>query len=382
MKHIKNKLSIILSLIISIFLFCPLSSNAASNLEIESPRAILMDGETGRILFEKNSEEVCSGTSIMKIMNILLAIEAIESGELEENDSVTVSDKASSTPGVGVWLKSGETTTVKELLKALSMVSANDAAIALAEYMEGSEGKFLSKMNEKATQLGMKNTIFKDIIGSDEDGNVTTALDVAIMSRELINHKTILPYCATWIDHIRNGSTQIVNTNKLLKSYPGTTGLKTGTSEKAGSCISATAEQNGIKLIAVILGSEKPDKRLKDIKSMLDYGFSEFVKVNPKSTEIPLSVKVKNGMTNQVSINSEPIKSILLSKKESQNITSQIKLTEELTAPIQKGQKIGEIIYLQNDNKLFTCDITTSDSVDEINFKDVFFETLKCFFKP
>ena len=174
----------------------------------------------------------------MKIMNILLAIEAIESGELEENDSVTVSDKASSTPGVGVWLKSGETTTVKELLKALSMVSANDAAIALAEHMEGSEGKFLSKMNEKATQLGMKNTIFKDIIGSDEDGNVTTALDVATMSRELINHKTILPYCATWIDHIRNGSTQIVNTNKLLKSYPGTTGLKTGTSEKAGSCIS------------------------------------------------------------------------------------------------------------------------------------------------
>ena len=382
MKHIKNKLSIILSLIISIFLFCPLSSNAASNLEIESPRAILMDGETGRILFEKNSEEVCSGTSIMKIMNILLAIEAIESGELEENDSVTVSDKASSTPGVGVWLKSGETTTVKELLKALSMVSANDAAIALAEHMEGSEGKFLSKMNEKATQLGMKNTIFKDIIGSDEDGNVTTALDVATMSRELINHKTILPYCATWIDHIRNGSTQIVNTNKLLKSYPGTTGLKTGTSEKAGSCISAIAEQNGIKLIAVILGSEKPDKRLKDIKSMLDYGFSEFVKVNPKSTEIPLSVKVKNGMTNQVSINSEPIKSILLSKKESQNITSQIKLTEELTAPIQKGQKIGEITYLQNDNELFTCDITTSDSVDEINFKDVFFETLKCFFKP
>ncbi len=341
-----------------------------------------MDGETGRILFEKNSEEVCSGTSIMKIMNILLAIEAIESGELEENDSVTVSDKASSTPGVGVWLKSGETTTVKELLKALSMVSANDAAIALAEHMEGSEGKFLSKMNEKATQLGMKNTIFKDIIGSDEDGNVTTALDVATMSRELINHKTILPYCATWIDHIRNGSTQIVNTNKLLKSYPGTTGLKTGTSEKAGSCISAIAEQNGIKLIAVILGSEKPDKRLKDIKSMLDYGFSEFVKVNPKSTEIPLSVKVKNGMTNQVSINSEPIKSILLSKKESQNITSQIKLTEELTAPIQKGQKIGEITYLQNDNELFTCDITTSDSVDEINFKDVFFETLKCFFKP
>ena len=262
------------------------------------------------------------------------------------------------------------------------MVSANDAAIALAEHMEGSEGKFLSKMNEKATQLGMKNTIFKDIIGSDEDGNVTTALDVATMSRELINHKTILPYCATWIDHIRNGSTQIVNTNKLLKSYPGTTGLKTGTSEKAGSCISAIAEQNGIKLIAVILGSEKPDKRLKDIKSMLDYGFSEFVKVNPKSTEIPLSVKVKNGMTNQVSINSEPIKSILLSKKESQNITSQIKLTEELTAPIQKGQKIGEITYLQNDNELFTCDITTSDSVDEINFKDVFFETLKCFFKP
>ncbi len=359
-------------------IFSPLSR---AEFTLESPRAVLIDGDSGRILFEKNANEVCSATSLMKIMNALLTIEAIENGELEEHDNVTISDNASSIPGVNVWLKSGENASVKDLLKAISMVSANDAAMALAEHLSGSEGKFVSRMNEKAAELGMKNTIFKNAVGSDDDGNVTTAYDVALMSSELINHKSIIPYCATWIDHIRSGSTQLVNTNKLLKTYPGTTGIKTGTAEKSGSCIAATAEKNGIKLVGVILGAKTPDERFKEIKNMLDYGFSEFVKTSPQSEEIPQSIKVKNGMLQEVHIEAENLQPILMPKKNSQNISSKVSLSEEITAPVQAGQKVGEVTYSQNDNVLYVCNITTTDSVNEINFKDVFSNMMKTFLK-
>lgn len=364
-----------------IFPFTVFAEQSTQNFDIKSPHAVLMDQETGRILFEKNSKEVCSAASLMKIMNELLIIEAIENGELEEHDNIAISDNASSCSGTNVWLKSGENLTVKDLLKAISMVSASDASIALAEHTEGSEGKFVAKMNEKASQLGMQNTIFKNAVGEDEDGNVSSAYDIAVMSRELINHKSIIPYCATWIDHIRNGSTQLVNTNKLLKTYPGSTGLKTGTSEKAGSCICATVERNGVKLIAVILGAENPNERFKEVKSLLDYGFSEFIKVSPEEASIPSSVKVKKGMIKEIGIKSTSLKSILMLKNNSKNISSEITLEEELTAPVQENQKVGEVKYLQNDNLLYTCDITTSDSTDEINFKDVFYKMLGQFLK-
>lgn len=375
----KKRFVFVLSMVMTFSaIFSPLSR---AEFTLESPRAVLIDGDSGRILFEKNANEVCSATSLMKIMNALLTIEAIENGELEEHDNVTISDNASSIPGVNVWLKSGENASVKDLLKAISMVSANDAAMALAEHLSGSEGKFVSRMNEKAAELGMKNTIFKNAVGSDDDGNVTTAYDVALMSSELINHKSIIPYCATWIDHIRSGSTQLVNTNKLLKTYPGTTGIKTGTAEKSGSCIAATAEKNGIKLVGVILGAKTPDERFKEIKNMLDYGFSEFVKTSPPSEEIPQSIKVKNGMLQEVPIKAENLQPILMPKKNSQNISSKVSLSEEITAPVQAGQKVGEVTYSQNDNVLYVCNITTTDSVNEINFKDVFSNMMKTFLK-
>lgn len=376
---LKKRFVFVFSIILT---FCSIFSPLIrAEFTVESPRAVLIDGDSGRILFEKNSHEVCSATSLMKIMNALLTIEAIENGELEEHDNVTISDNASSISGVNVWLKSGENSSVKDLLKAISMVSASDAAMALAEHMSGSEGKFVSRMNEKAAEIGMKDTIFKNAVGSDDDGNVTTAYDVAVMSRELINHKSILPYCATWIDHIRNGSTQLVNTNKLLKTYPGTTGIKTGTAEKSGSCIAATAEKNGIKLVGVILGAKTPDERFKETKNMLDYGFSEFVKTSPQSEEIPKSIKVKNGMSQEVSIQSDNLQPILMPKKNSQNISSKVTLSEEITAPVQAGQKVGEVTYSQNDNVLYVCNITTTDSVNEINLKDVFSNMMKTFLK-
>lgn len=377
---LKNKLSFIFitSLLFSILL----PTAHCTELAINSPRAVLIDADSNRVLFEKNSHEVCTATSLMKIMNILLAIESIENGELEEHDNVIVSDYAASVPGANVWLKSGENASIKDLLKAVSMVSANDAAIALAEHMSESEGKFVSQMNQKASEFQMKNTIFKNAIGSDDDGNVTTAYDIALMSSKLISHKSIAPYFTAWIDHIRNGSTQLVNTNKLLKIYPGTTGLKTGTSEKSGSCIAATAEKNGTKLIAVILGAKNSDERFKEIKNILDYGFSEFVKVSPKTEEIPKFIKIKNGMKQEVEVEVKTAPSILLPKKCSQNIVSKISINEEVEAPIQIGQKVGEVTYSQNDTVFQVCDITTTDFVEKINFKDVFFDTLRTLLKP
>lgn len=340
-----------------------------------------MDQNTGRVLFEKNSHEVKSSASIMKIMNMLLAIESIENSEMEENDNVTISDNAAAVKGTNVWLKSGENATVSDLIKSISMVSANDASVALAEHMEKSEGKFVSEMNKRAAELQMKDTIFKDCIGSDEDGNVTSAHDVALMSQELMKHKGILPYTSTWIDHIRNGQTQLVNTNKLLKAYSGTTGLKTGTTEKAGSCIAATAEKNGTKLIGVVLGCKDLKERDKEIARILNYGFSEYVMASPSTPEeLPKSIKVKNGMLPEIEINIPETQPVLVPKQNATNISFKINISEELIAPVTLNQKIGEIIYTQGNETLYTCDIIAKSQVDEINFNAVLKNLITEFF--
>lgn len=366
-----------------IFLICSstYSAEEAPGMETEAPCAVLMDQNTGRILFEKNSHEVRNCAALMKIMNILLAVEALENNEMEENDSTTVSDSAATVPGANVWLKSGENVTVSDLIKSIAMVSASDAAVTLAEHMEKSEGKFVAKMNQRAAELQMKNTIFKDCIGSDEDGNVTSAHDIATMSRELMKHTRVLPYTSTWIDHIRDGQTQLVNTNKLLKTYSGTTGLKTGTTEKAGSCIAATAEKNGMKLVGVVLGCKDPKERFKEVARLLDYGFSEHVMVTPQAPEeLPKFIKVKNGMLPQVEVNVPEAEAVLLSRQQNRNISSQINMSEEITAPVDLNQKIGEIVYTQGGETLYKCDITTNSKVDEINFNAVLGNLVKNFF--
>lgn len=244
MKLWKRTIAITMSLFFVASL--PTAAYALDETSITAPAAVLMEPETGKVLFEKNSHEVRACASITKVMTLLLVFEAIDSGKLSMNETITASAHAASMGGSDIWLEEGETMTVDEMIKATVVASANDAAVALAEHICGTEEEFVSKMNQKAKELGMKETTFKNCNGLDEEGHLTSAYDVALMSRELIKHKDIFKYTGIWMDYLRDGKTQLVNTNKLLKSYNGITGLKTGTTGDAGSCITATADRKSV----------------------------------------------------------------------------------------------------------------------------------------
>ena len=381
-KLLKISLASLLLILFPVRVMGDEKSENSTNLNIESPSAILIDGESGKILFEKNSQEVRSATSLMKIMNLLLAAEAMEKGDINLNEKVPISENSEKVSGAGVWLKENESVSVEDLIKAIALVSANDACVSLAEHMKESEGGFVSKMNQKAAKLQMSNTIFKDCIGGDDDGNVSTAHDISIMAKELMKHENVSSCLTTWIDHIRNGETQIVNTNKLLKSFKGSTGIKTGTSEKAGSCIAASAERNGVKLIAVILGAKDVKERDKEIISLLNYGFDEFIKITPKIPEnFPETLKIKNGMKSEIKIYTPVKENFLIHKSLLGKISSNINLPEEISAPIDKNQKIGEINYNIGNETVYRCNINSSDEVEKINFKSVLGCVVFQFFK-
>lgn len=306
-------------------------------------------------------------------MTLTLVMEAIDSGKILWSDKVTASAHAASMGGSDIWLEQGETMTVDEMVKATIVASANDAAVALAEHICGTEDEFVTQMNLKAKQLGMKETVFKNCNGLDEDGHVTSAYDVALMSKELIKHKKILEYSCIWMDHLRGGKTQLVNTNKLLKTYQGITGLKTGTTSQAGSCISATAERNGMGLIAVVLGSKTGKERFSDASKLLDYGFANYTMYTPeKPQEAITDIPVKNGMKPLVKTNLNINSNVLIAKGDKEKITYDISLPKELTAPVQKGDKIGKIIYKNSGNQIIEYPITAADSVKEITFGDIF----------
>jgi len=241
---------------------------------IPAKSAILMDQQSGRVLFEQNADEPVAPASITKIMTLLLVIEALEEGKISLEDKVVTSELAASMGGSQIWLEPGEEMTVDELLRAVAIASANDASVALAEHVAGSEPAFIERMNKRAAQLGMQNTRFLNCTGLDEEGHVTTARDVAIVSRELISHPMIIEYSTIWMDELRNGETQLVNTNKLVRFYPGATGLKTGTTSIAGSCLSATATRDGLSLVAVVMGAPNSDSRFAAARGLLDYGFA------------------------------------------------------------------------------------------------------------
>lgn len=381
-KFLKISLASLLLILFPVGILGDEKDENSTNLNIESPSAILIDGESGKVLFEKNSQEVRSATSLMKIMNLLLVAEAIEKGDINLNEKVPISENSEKVSGAGVWLKENESVSVGDLIKAIALVSANDACVSLAEHMKESEGSFVSKMNQKASKLQMSNTIFKDCIGGDDDGNVSTARDISIMAKELMKHENVSSCLTTWIDHIRNGETQIVNTNKLLKSFKGSTGIKTGTSEKAGSCMAASAERNGVKLIAVILGAKDVKERDKEIISLLNYGFDEFIKITPKIPEnFPETLKIKNGMKSEIKIYTPVKENFLIHKSLLGKISSNINLPEEISAPIDKNQKIGEINYNIGNETVYSCNINSSDDVEKINFKSVLGCVVFQFFK-
>lgn len=387
MKYIiKNKLKLLTStltiftLIFNFFTQTPAFSTKVT--EINAPSAILVDENTGAVMYSKNPDEKRFCASITKIMTVLLVMESIENKKIKLEDKVTVSEHASSIGGSDIWLKENESMTVDDLLKATMVASANDAATALAEYIFGTEEKFVNEMNKRANELGMNNTVFKNCNGLDEDGHVSSARDISVMSRELLKHKDILKYTSIWMDYLRNGETQIVNTNKLLKSFEGITGLKTGTTDDAGCCICASAKRGDISLIAVILGAKTSKDRFKDAANLLNYGFDNFISVMPKIDESALIlVKVKKGMKSTLKIKVLDVKKILIPKDREKEIKSTLELKREIIAPITKGQKIGKLIYKLKDKNLVEFYVVADENIEKINFKDMLKVILKELFR-
>jgi len=342
--------------------------SALSEEDISSPSAVLMDASSGKILYEKNPHDQRPCASITKVMTLTLVMEALDSGKIHMDDVVTASAHAASMGGSDIWLEEGEQMTVDDMIKATAVASANDAAVALAEFVSGSEDDFVAAMNDKAKSLGMTDTTFKNCNGLDEEGHITSAYDVALMSRELMKHEEIFDYTGIWLDSLRDGATQIVNTNKLLRSYDGITGLKTGTTGEAGSCISATAQRNGLSLIAVVLGAESGKQRFKDAATLLDYGFANF-----ESRELSLSdalepAAVDGGMSDSVEVECGDKAVLTVPKGEGEGIEQLVDMPESLPAPVHKGDVVGRLSFTLNGEEAASFDITAAEDVEKKSF--------------
>ena len=360
----------------AILLLGSVSVAALTEDEIGSPAAVLMDAATGKILYEKNIHEQRPCASITKVMTLLLVFEALDSGKIHLDDVVTASAHAASMGGSDIWLEEGEQMTADDMIKATAVASANDAAVALAEFVSGTEDEFVRSMNARARELGMNDTVFMNCNGLDEEGHITSAYDVALMSRELIKHEEIFNYTSIWLDTLRGGETQIVNTNKLLKTYDGITGLKTGTTGDAGSCISATAERNGLSLIAAVLGADSGTQRFKDAAALLDYGFANYETALLGLSGELYPVAVEGGMSDTVDVVCPDTGYVTVPKGQAEGVKQSVELAESLTAPVKKGQKVGELSFSIDGEELARFDVTAADDVDKKTFGTLFALTL------
>ena len=343
-----------------------------TQLDIKAKSAILMEVNTGKILYEMNADEKLPPASITKIMSLLLVMEAISSGKMSVEDVITASEHACSMGGSQIWLEPGETMTVDDLLKAAVIASANDATVALGEQIAGSEEGFVAMMNARAKELGMNNTNFINATGLDAEGHLSTAHDVAIMSKELIKHDLIKKYSTVWMDSLRDGESELVNTNKLVRFYEGTTGLKTGTTSGAGYCLSATAERNGLELVAVVMSGDTSNDRFNGAKKMLDYGFAnyEYASIAPQLDKN--EIKIEKGVEKTVKIKAPNNFGALLKKSEAAAITQKLNLKENITAPIKKDQSVGTVDFYLNDEMIGQVDVVAADSVDKMSFLTAF----------
>lgn len=349
-----------------------------ATLEIKARSAILLEPDTLEVLYESNSDEQLPPASITKIMSLLLIMEAIDRGDLKVDGVISASAHAASMGGSQIWLKENESMTVDDLLKAAVIASANDATVALAEAVAGSEEGFVELMNEKAKALGMNGTVFKNATGLDAEGHVSTARDVALMSAALLKYPLIKNYSTVWMDSLRDGQSELVNTNKLVRFYKGTTGLKTGTTSGAGYCLAATAERDGMELVAVIMGGESSAARFESAKKLLDYGFANysFERIKPEFTD-GTAIKVKSGEEPTVPLCAKGELGILLKKSERANVTQKTNLPSSVAAPVKAGDKIGEIEVFAGDTQLGAIDITAQSDVNRMSFKTAFLWLLR-----
>lgn len=342
-----------------------------------------MDQKTGTILYDYKAHEQLRPASVTKVMTILLIMEALDNGVITLEDNVPCSEKASSMGGSQIWLDTTETLTVHEMLKAICVVSANDCCMAMAEYLAGSEELFVEQMNKRAKELGMNDTCFKNCHGIDEDGHVTSSYDIALMSRELITkHPRITEYTTIWMDSLRNGESELVNTNKLIRNYEGATGLKTGSTSVALFNLSATATRDNLSLIAVIMKGETSAIRFAEAQKLLDYGFSNFEYIEcSKKDDIIKKVNVDKGITTNVDAILENDSGCLIKKGKSKAISTDIKLNDNVSAPVSKGQILGEITYSIDNEQISKVNIIAKEDVKKLNLVNMSARTIESWFK-
>ncbi|MGM9554631.1 MAG: D-alanyl-D-alanine carboxypeptidase family protein [Faecousia sp.] len=372
----------ILSVLLALALMlCVLPGAKAEGVEIAAPSAILMDAATGTILFEKNAHERLAPASVTKVMTLLLVMEALDSGRISWDDMVTASETAAGKGGSQVYLEVGEQMSMDEMLKSVVVSSANDCATALAEHVAGSEAAFVERMNARAAELGLEDTHFVNCTGLDDEPNaaehLTSAYDIAVMSRELLKHDEIRKYTTIWMDTVRDGQFGLSNTNKLVRFYQGTTGLKTGYTKAAGHCLSASAQRDGIELIAVVLHCESSSDRFQSAKALLDYGFANYALVSAELPEAPEPIRVKLGTQSLVTPVLQESAPVLIEKGEQARVTKTVTLPEEVTAPIAAGQQLGTLTIATDERTLAEIPIISPTAIDRLTLWELTVQLLR-----
>ena len=371
-------LSVLLALALMI---CVLPAAKAEGPEVAAPSAILMDAATGTILYEKNAHEKLAPASVTKVMTLLLVMEALDSGRISWDDMVTASETAAGKGGSQVYLEVGEQMSMDEMLKSVVVSSANDCATALAEHVAGSEAAFVEMMNARAAELGLEDTHFVNCTGLDDEPNaaehLTSAYDIALMSRELLKHDEIRKYTTIWMDTVRDGQFGLSNTNKLVRFYQGTTGLKTGYTKAAGHCLSASAQRDGIELIAVVLHCESSSDRFQSAKALLDYGFANYALVSAEMPEVPEPIRVKLGTQSLVTPVLQDSAPILIEKGEQARVTKTVTLPEEVTAPIAAGQQVGTLTIATDTRTLAEIPIVSPVAIERLTLWELTVQLLR-----
>ncbi len=353
----------------------------AVELDIPAPSAILMDAATGTILYEKNAHEKLAPASVTKVMTLLLVMEALDSGRIGWDDTVIASEAAAGKGGSQVYLEVGEQMSMDEMLKSVVVSSANDCATALAEHIAGSEAAFVEKMNARAAELGLQDTHFVNCTGLDDEPNaaehLTSAHDIAVMSRELLKHDAIRKYTTIWMDTVRDGKFGLSNTNKLVRFYEGTTGLKTGYTSSAGHCLSASAKRDGIELIAVVLHCASSSDRFQAAKALLDYGFANYALISAEAPEELAPVRVRLGKQSYLTPEPQSSAPILIEKGEQARVTKTIELCEEVTAPVQAGQQLGTLTIATDERILAEIPIIAPSAVEKVTLWELTTQLLR-----
>ena len=345
------------------------TTSVGTDLNLECGGAVLIEQNSGRVLYDHNMHQKLRPASVTKVMSLLLIMEAIDSGRLSYTDKIPCTEEAAAMGGSQIWLDVREELTVDEMLKAICVVSANDCTVAMAEYLAGSQEAFVAQMNDKAKELGMNDTTFKNCHGIDEDGHETSAYDIALMSRELLTkHPDITKYTTIWMDSLRDGKSELVNTNKLIRNYKGATGLKTGSTSIALYNLSASATRDDLSLIAVVMKAPTTKIRFAEAEKLLDYGFNNFQYSKfANANDILKTISVEKGVKDNIELTYENSAGALIKKGESKNVEQTINIPDKISAPINKGDVVGNIVYTVDGNEISRVNIIANETVEKNN---------------